>query len=422
MGAADARRARHRPRRDPGRRHAPRARLPRRARGRRSRRSSTRCSSGRARRARSLEEGCLSLPGVLVEVERPIHVRVRAQDERGEPILIEASGLEARVHPARDGPPRRRPDPRPHVARPAQAGDAHAPRGGAEPRSAWPERLTAMRTVYLGTSEFAAAVLERLAASAAPPGARGHAARRARRAAARSSRRRRWPTRRARSGSRSSSPRDLHAPDVAASDRRRAARGADRLRVRRADQGAAALATTRCSTSTRRCCRAGAGRRRSSGRSWPATRRPACRSCALTAGWDSGPVCAAREREPIRPDDDYGTLAAAAARRSARELLVRALDERPPSVEQDEAQRHLRAQDRGRATARWTRRSRPRRSSARCARCGRTSARGCRCPDGDVPRRGRARGSTARRSRPPAAACAPTASGCCSTATAARSS
>jgi len=44
-----------------------------------------------------LEEGCLSLPGVLVEVERPIHVRVRAQDERGEEQTIEASGLEARV-------------------------------------------------------------------------------------------------------------------------------------------------------------------------------------------------------------------------------------------------------------------------------------------------------------------------------------
>jgi peptide deformylase len=43
------------------------------------------------------EEGCLSLPGVVVEVERPIHVRVHALDERGEPILVEASGLEARV-------------------------------------------------------------------------------------------------------------------------------------------------------------------------------------------------------------------------------------------------------------------------------------------------------------------------------------
>ena len=45
----------------------------------------------------ALEEGCLSLPRVLVDVDRSIHVRVRAQDEYGEPILIEASGLEARV-------------------------------------------------------------------------------------------------------------------------------------------------------------------------------------------------------------------------------------------------------------------------------------------------------------------------------------
>jgi peptide deformylase len=44
-----------------------------------------------------MDEGCLSLPGVLVEVERPIHVRVAARDEHGEDILIEASGLEARV-------------------------------------------------------------------------------------------------------------------------------------------------------------------------------------------------------------------------------------------------------------------------------------------------------------------------------------
>jgi peptide deformylase len=43
------------------------------------------------------DEGCLSLPGVLVEVERPIHIRVRAHDERGDGLLIEASGLEARV-------------------------------------------------------------------------------------------------------------------------------------------------------------------------------------------------------------------------------------------------------------------------------------------------------------------------------------
>jgi peptide deformylase len=44
-----------------------------------------------------MDEGCLSLPGVLVEVDRPIHVRVRARDEYGEEILVEATGLEARV-------------------------------------------------------------------------------------------------------------------------------------------------------------------------------------------------------------------------------------------------------------------------------------------------------------------------------------
>ena len=43
------------------------------------------------------EEACLSLPGVAMDVERPLHVRVRAQDEHGEPITIEASGLESRV-------------------------------------------------------------------------------------------------------------------------------------------------------------------------------------------------------------------------------------------------------------------------------------------------------------------------------------
>ena len=43
------------------------------------------------------EEGCLSLPGIAVDVERPVHVRVRARDVRGGERLLEASGLEARV-------------------------------------------------------------------------------------------------------------------------------------------------------------------------------------------------------------------------------------------------------------------------------------------------------------------------------------
>jgi peptide deformylase len=44
-----------------------------------------------------LYEGCLSIPGITVDVERPVHVRVRAIDEEGGTRLVEASGLEARV-------------------------------------------------------------------------------------------------------------------------------------------------------------------------------------------------------------------------------------------------------------------------------------------------------------------------------------
>ena len=51
----------------------------------------------RGKETEVMEEGCLSLPGVVVDVERPVHVRVSARDEDGEPIEIEASGLEARV-------------------------------------------------------------------------------------------------------------------------------------------------------------------------------------------------------------------------------------------------------------------------------------------------------------------------------------
>ena len=51
----------------------------------------------KGREIEAMEEGCLSLPSVLLDVERPIHVRVRGRDERGEPLTVEASGLEARV-------------------------------------------------------------------------------------------------------------------------------------------------------------------------------------------------------------------------------------------------------------------------------------------------------------------------------------
>ena len=51
----------------------------------------------RSDEAETAEEGCLSLPGIVVDVERPLHVRVRAHDAAGEPLEVEASGLEARV-------------------------------------------------------------------------------------------------------------------------------------------------------------------------------------------------------------------------------------------------------------------------------------------------------------------------------------
>jgi methionyl-tRNA formyltransferase len=54
----------------------------------------------------------------------------------------------------------------------------------------------------------------------------------------------------------------------------------------------------------------------------------------LTAGLDSGPVCLAGA-EPIRPDDSYGSLAER-LQLLGGELLVRALDESPPFVEQPE--------------------------------------------------------------------------------------
>jgi peptide deformylase len=43
------------------------------------------------------EEGCLSLPRVSMDVERSLHALVTGLDVDGEPVRVEASGLEARV-------------------------------------------------------------------------------------------------------------------------------------------------------------------------------------------------------------------------------------------------------------------------------------------------------------------------------------
>lgn len=44
-----------------------------------------------------LPEGCLSIPGIQVEVERPTSVTVSGMDATGEPLQIEASDMLARV-------------------------------------------------------------------------------------------------------------------------------------------------------------------------------------------------------------------------------------------------------------------------------------------------------------------------------------
>ena len=45
----------------------------------------------------SAQEGCLSLPGIVVDVDRPLYARVIGQDLHGERLTLEAAGLEARV-------------------------------------------------------------------------------------------------------------------------------------------------------------------------------------------------------------------------------------------------------------------------------------------------------------------------------------
>jgi len=43
------------------------------------------------------EEGCLSIPGIYAEVERPFHICVEAQDLEGKLFIEEAEGLKARI-------------------------------------------------------------------------------------------------------------------------------------------------------------------------------------------------------------------------------------------------------------------------------------------------------------------------------------
>jgi peptide deformylase len=45
----------------------------------------------------SLEEGCLSIPGIWAKVVRPASVRIQAWNEKGRPFTLDAEGMEARA-------------------------------------------------------------------------------------------------------------------------------------------------------------------------------------------------------------------------------------------------------------------------------------------------------------------------------------
>ena len=53
--------------------------------------------SERAETTERVQEGCLSIPGINVEVDRPTAVTVTGQDASGEPVRIEAQDMLARV-------------------------------------------------------------------------------------------------------------------------------------------------------------------------------------------------------------------------------------------------------------------------------------------------------------------------------------
>ena len=188
-----------------------------------------------------------------------------------------------------------------------------------------------MRTVYLGTSPFAAAVLERLAAGAHRPALvvsrpdrpRGRGRTLQSPAVA--------DTARA-LGLELIQPEDLHAPDVL--ERIAAARPgvlvvcAYGVLIKEPLLSAYEIFNVHPSLLPRWRGAAPVERAIMAGDA-----ETGVSIMRLTAGLDSGPVCL-QATEPIGPADDYGTLAARLETLSG-DLLVRALDERPPWVEQD---------------------------------------------------------------------------------------
>ena len=227
------------------------------------------------------EEGCLSLPGIGVDVERPLHARVRGVDVEGRPLLLEASGLEARVLQHEidhlDGVlilDRTERGQRKAAMRALREGDTYSP--SPEPGSELEPTTTTgegrlPRHLRLRRRDPAAARRKRL-----PAGAGGHPARPA--PGPRSPRLAR-ARRDGRRGARDRGPADRgdRAPRGAGGDPRRASPSSGSCARSGSCCASRCSRSSSCSTSIRRCSRGGAARRRSSARSWPATPRPGSR-------------------------------------------------------------------------------------------------------------------------------------------------
>ena len=149
-GLADGRDHERRPGRRPrgaaARALAAAARLPRRARGAADRARQPRDRVVERRRRDARRRAASRSPASAWTWSGPCTCACAAQDEYGD--APHGRGFRARGarDPARDGPPRRRPDPRPHHARPAQGGDPRRSESASEKRPSRPLRRVRRRT------------------------------------------------------------------------------------------------------------------------------------------------------------------------------------------------------------------------------------------------------------------------------------
>ena len=243
------------------------------------------------------EEGCLSVPGYYDKVTRAARITVRAQERARRTDRADRGRPPRRVHPARNGPPARQDVRRLPVAAEARAARRQAEQEAAPggltralrrpaverqrlSRSALPARPPLPRTPWRAILDAGFAVPVVLTQPDRPQRARAATSALAGQGARAASADRRCCSRRrcAREDARAR----------AAGGRPRRA-GGGRVWAHPAARRPRRGPATAASTSTRRCCRAGAAPRRSSTRSWRAMRATGITIMQMDAGLDTGP-------------------------------------------------------------------------------------------------------------------------------------